>query len=180
MVVPCPVGDVKKYCPQLVLFVLNTLTLTNKVHFFQPYIFAIFTAPTLKDTGLPIPKISAVCPSTRKFWDISQIFFPVQHVKKVVSDGPGLVDFAIRLVCILFVTCPTGKRCFLRNLNNRRTVKSILLVRKLLRLVNASFSLPEWQAVKMIFLHPVPVLTAFPSSRFRARFLPLESWQVWF
>ena len=41
---------------------------------------------------------------------------------------------------------------------NRRTVKSILLVKKFLGLVemtsglvNASFSLPEWQAVK-IFL----------------------------
>ena len=47
---------------------------------------------------------------------------------------------------------------FLRNLNNRRTVKSIiLLVKKLLGqaevtsgLVNASFSLPEWPAVKII------------------------------
>ena len=43
---------------------------------------------------------------------------------------------------------------------NRRTVKSILLVKKFLGLVemmsglvNASFSLPEWQAVK-IFLAP--------------------------
>ena len=32
----------------------------------------------------------------------------VQHAKKVVSDSPGLLDFAIRLV-ILFLTCPTGK-----------------------------------------------------------------------
>ena len=41
---------------------------------------------------------------------------------------------------------------------NRRTTKSILLVKKRLGLVemtsgpvSASFSLPEWQAVKMIF-----------------------------
>ena len=41
-------------------------------------------------------------------------------------------------------------------------MKSILLVKKFLGLVemtsvlvNASFSLPEWQAVKMISLHPV-------------------------
>ena len=51
-----------------------------------------------------------------------------------------------------------GRWCFLRNSNNRRSVKSILLVKKLLGLVemtsglvNASFSLPEWRAVKMIF-----------------------------
>ena len=37
-------------------------------------------------------------------------------------------------------------------MNNRRTVKSILLVKKFLGLVNASFSLPEWQAVKLIVL----------------------------
>ena len=47
---------------------------------------------------------------------------------------------------------------FLSNSNNGRTVKSIPLVIKLLglveitsRLVNASFSLPEWQGVKMNF-----------------------------
>ena len=59
-----------------------------------------------------------------------------------------------------------GKWCFLRNSNNRRTVKSILLVKKLLGLVemtsglvNASLSLPEWQAVKMIFFAPWMRLT---------------------
>ena len=45
--------------------------------------------------------------------------------------------------------------------NNRETTKSILLVKKCLELVemtsgpvSASFSLPEWQAVKMIFFAP--------------------------
>ena len=53
-----------------------------------------------------------------------------------------------------------GKTGFLRNLNNRRTVKLILLVKKLLGLVemtfglvNASFNLPEWQAVNIFSLH---------------------------
>ena len=86
----------------------------------------------------------------------------VQRAKKVVSDSLGQVDFVIGLVNnILFLTCPMGKWCFLRNTNNRRTVKSILLVKKVLGLVemtsglvNASFSLPEWQAVKMIFFAP--------------------------
>ena len=64
----------------------------------------------------------------------------MQRAKKVVSDSPGLVDFAIGLV---------------------NSVKSILLVKKFWGLVkmtsgqvNASFSLPEWQAVKMIFFAP--------------------------
>ena len=49
----------------------------------------------------------------------------------------------------------------MRNSNNKRTVKSILPVKKFLEqvkmtsgLVNASFSLPEWQAVKTIFFAP--------------------------
>ena len=57
------------------------------------------------------------------------------------------------------LTCPMGKWCFLRNSNWWGTVESILLVKKLLglvemtfELVNASFSLPEWQAGKNDFL----------------------------
>ena len=49
----------------------------------------------------------------------------------------------------------------MKNSNNRRTVKSILLVNTfwglveiMSGLVNASFSLPEWQAVKMVFFAP--------------------------
>ena len=54
-----------------------------------------------------------------------------------------------------------GEWNFLRNLNYRRTVKSILLIKMFLglaevtfRLVYASFSLPKWQASKMTFLAP--------------------------
>ena len=83
--------------------------------------------------------------------------WPYQCAKKVVSDSPGLVDFAIGLVNCVFNLCFQ----LFRNSNNRRTVKSILLIEKLLGLVemtsglvNASFSLPKWQAVKMIFFAP--------------------------
>ena len=34
--------------------------------------------------------------------------YPDQRAKKVVSDSPGLMDFAIGLVNSVF-TCPTGK-----------------------------------------------------------------------
>ena len=78
----------------------------------------------------------------------------MQRAKKVVSDSPGLVDFAIGLVNSVF-NLPDGQ------VKNRRTVKSNLLVKKFLGLVkmtsglvSASFSLPEWQAVKMIFFAP--------------------------
>ena len=77
-----------------------------------------------------------------------------------MSDSPGLVDFAIGVVNSVF-NLPDGQVLFLSNSNKGRTVKSILLDKKLLGLVqmtsglvNASFSLPEWQVVKMIFFVP--------------------------
>ena len=98
---------------------------------------------------------------------ITKLQSHLQCAKKVVSDSPGLVDFAIGLVNPVF-NLPNRQVCFLRNLNNRRTVKSIVLVRKFLGLVemtsglvNASFSLPEWQAVKMIFFAPCIWHSAF-------------------
>ena len=83
-----------------------------------------------------------------------------RHAKKVVSDSQGLMDFAIGLVnCVL--NLPDGKWSILRNLTDRRTVKWILLIKKFwglfemtFGLVNASFSFPEWQAVKMTFFAP--------------------------
>ena len=78
-----------------------------------------------------------------------------------MSDSPGLVDFAIRLVISFFNLPDQQVMFFLRNSNNGRTVKSILLVKNFLRLaeitsglVTASFSVPEWQAVKVIFFAP--------------------------
>ena len=46
----------------------------------------------------------------------------IQRAKKVVSDSPGLVDFAIGLVNSVF-NLPDGQVIFFRNSNNRRTVK---------------------------------------------------------
>ena len=80
------------------------------------------------------------------------MFFPRQRAKKVVSDSPGLVDFAFGLVNYVF-NLPLS--------NDRGNVKSILLVNSFFglvemtaALVNAGFSLSEWQAVKMIFSAP--------------------------
>ena len=81
----------------------------------------------------------------------------LQRAKKVVSDSRGLVDFAIGLANFV-LNLPDGQVKFLRNSNYRRTVKSILLIKKFLGLVEmtfglvyASLSLPEWQAVKITF-----------------------------
>ena len=79
-----------------------------------------------------------------------------------MSNSPGLVDFAIGLVNFA-LNLPEGqmKFCFLRNSNYGRTVKSLLLIKTFLGLVEMTFglvysrfSLPKWQALKMTFLAP--------------------------
>ena len=88
---------------------------------------------------------------------------PKQRAKKVVSDSPGLVDFAIGLVNFV-LNLPDGQVKFLRNSNYRRTVKSTLLIKKFWGLVEMTFglvyaglSLPKWQAVKITFFAPCQI-----------------------
>ena len=74
----------------------------------------------------------------------------MQRVRKVVSDSPGLVDFAIGQVnfCLEEFKLP-------KNFEINLLIKTFLvLVEMMFGLVNVSFSLPEWQAVKMIFFAP--------------------------
>ena len=91
-----------------------------------------------------------------------------------MSDSPGLVDFVIGLVNSVF-NLPDGQVMFLSNSNKGRTVKSILLVKKLLGLVqmmsglvNASFSLPKGQALKMIFFAPCTATSRHEIKVFRS------------
>ena len=77
-----------------------------------------------------------------------------QRAKKVSDSLQGPVDFAIGLVSLV-LNLPEGQ------VMKKRTVKSILFVKKFsglvdmtAGLVNASFSSPEWQTVKMIFFAP--------------------------
>ena len=76
--------------------------------------------------------------------------------------------FAIGLMNSVFNLPNRQVMFFVRNSNNRRTVKSIPLVKTFLGLVemmsgpvNASFSLREWQAVKMIFFAHNPATCKF-------------------
>ena len=80
-----------------------------------------------------------------------------QHAKKVVSDSPGLVDFAIGLVNSVF-NLPDGHVIFFGKFEKQKNCeinsalqKAFGLFEMMSVLVNNSFSLPEWQAVKMIF-----------------------------
>ena len=80
-----------------------------------------------------------------------------QRAKKVVSDSPGLVDFAIGLVNSVF-NLPHGQLIFFEEFEKQKNCeinsalqKAFGLVEMTSGLVNVSFSLPEWQAVKMIF-----------------------------
>ena len=83
----------------------------------------------------------------------------VQHAKKEVSDSPKLVDFVIGLVNSV-LNLPDGQVKFFEEFK-LQLVKSILLIKMFLGLVEmtfglvyASFSLPEWQALKMTFFEP--------------------------
>ena len=78
-----------------------------------------------------------------------------------MSDSLGLVDFAIGLVNS-FINLPDRQMKFFEEFKLQKNCEINLLIKTFLelvemmsRLVNVSFSLLEWQAVKMIFfLHP--------------------------
>ena len=93
---------------------------------------------------------------TRKFLPVFQQSSKkkeaAQRAKKVVSDSPGLVDFAIGLVNSV-LNLPDWQVKYLRNSTYRRIVNSILLIKKFWGLVEMTFGL-EWQAVKMTFFAP--------------------------
>ena len=72
----------------------------------------------------------------------------MQRAKKLVSDSPGLVGFAIGLENSV-INLPDGQLKFFEE------SKTFLgLVEMMFGLVNVSFSLPEWQAVKVIVFAP--------------------------
>ena len=82
----------------------------------------------------------------------------LQRAKKVVSDSPGLVDFAIGLVNFV-INLPDGQVKFFEQFKLQKYLEINLLIKTFLGLVemmfgvvNVSFSLPEWQAVKNDFL----------------------------
>ena len=83
-----------------------------------------------------------------------------ERAKKVVSDSPGLVDFGIRLVNFV-INLPNGQVKFFEEFKLQKNCEINLLINTFLRLVemmfglvNVSFCLPEWQAVKMTFFAP--------------------------
>ena len=84
----------------------------------------------------------------------------LQCAKKVVSDSPGLVDFAIGLVNSV-INLPNGQVNFFeefklqKNCEINLLIKTVFgLVEMIFGLVNVSLNLPEWQAVKMAFFAP--------------------------
>ena len=77
-----------------------------------------------------------------------------------MSNSPGLVDFAIRLVDSVF-NWPDGKVKSFEEFTLQKYCQINMLSKTFLGLVemlfwpvNVSFGLPEWQAVKMIFFGP--------------------------
>ena len=100
--------------------------------------------------------------SWKLFQKLPKKFFFVygERAKKVVSDSPGLVDFAIGLV-IFVLNLPDGQVVFFGDSNYTRFVINPAnqkvfygLVEMTCGLVHANYSLPEWQAVKLTFFAP--------------------------
>ena len=83
-----------------------------------------------------------------------------QRAKKVMSDNPGLVDFAFGLVnSVLNLSGGQvnfwGKFKLQRDGNQSCKSKRVLrLVEMTCGLVHASYSFSEWQAVKLTFFSP--------------------------
>ena len=83
-----------------------------------------------------------------------------QHAKKVVSDSPELVDFAIGTANSVFNLPDEQVNFWGGNSNYRRTVINPAhqifggLVEMTFGLVHASYSLPEWPAVKLTSFAP--------------------------
>ena len=80
-----------------------------------------------------------------------------------MSDSPGLVDFVIGLV-IFVLNLPDRHVLFFGEIQITECLKPIQLIKKgyglaemTCGLVHASYSLPEWQAVKPTFSAPWPV-----------------------
>ena len=77
-----------------------------------------------------------------------------------MSDSPELVDFAIGLVNSV-INLPDGQVNFFEEFKLQKNCEIYLpikisfgLVEMIFGLVNVSFSLPEWQAIKMTFFAP--------------------------
>ena len=100
---------------------------------------------------------------------VKQFFIVIsldQRAKKVVSDNAGLVDFAIGQVNIVlnlpdgqvkfFEKCKLQKKCEI-NCAHQNVFGAKLV--QMTFVVNATFSLPEWQAVKLTFFAPCPRLS---------------------
>ena len=83
-----------------------------------------------------------------------------QHAKKEVSDSLGLVGFAMGLVNSV-INLPDRQVNFFEEFKLQKNCEINLLIKTfcglvemMFGLVNVSFSLPEWQAVKMTSFAP--------------------------
>ena len=84
-----------------------------------------------------------------------------------MSDSPGLVDFAIGLAESV-INLPDGQVKFYEEFKLQKNCEINLLIKTFLELVemmsglvNVTFSLPEWQAVKMTFFVPCKVVLEY-------------------
>ena len=98
------------------------------------------------------------------YYIFGNLEFTVEHItqraEKVVSDSPGLVNFAIGRVNSVINLLDGQVKIFEKiKLQNNCGINLLMktfggLVKMMFGLVNVSYNLPEWQAVKMTFFAP--------------------------
>ena len=139
--------------PSEISIILQMIQKLNSITIFELLFYYLFKIiPSLK-TSYAVHAIFLA--------NSSPIFFSWnQHAKKVMSDSLGLVDFAIGLVNSV-LNLPDGQVKFFeefklqRNCEINSAHQSVFgLVEMTFGLVYASFSLPEWQALKMTLFAP--------------------------
>ena len=126
----------------------------NKLHAFHAWYI------TSKSSVLPLSDYQI----TVTFFLLLLFLLQLKCAKKVVSNSPGLVDFAIGLVNSI-INLPNGQVNFFeefklqKNCEINLLIKTVFgLVEMIFGLVNVSLNLPEWQAVKMTFFAPWTVV----------------------
>ena len=125
---------------------------TNGFHSTNLSFFSCYHVPTKNSSTLDY--IITQNPLSPQWFSLMK-----QHPNKVMSDRPGLVDFAIGLVYSVLNLSEKQEDFFWKFKLQKNCNKQYffwggggMLVKMTLGLVHASYNLPEWQVVKLFFL----------------------------
>ena len=125
-------------------------------------------------------------PFTLIYWSSKKVWHKSckQCAKKVMSNSPGLVDFVIWLVNFVWQVKFSGNSNYRRTaVNPAHQILFSGLVKMTLWLVHVNNSVPKWQAVNWLSLHPgkvsfFPGMQKLPSLAAKGKVLFLYPLQI--